>query len=113
MDATNYIAVGTQLLGEPALACPVCGFEYIHPVELECRSPGTAKGCVIINADGVNIDPCPPPEGRGTRITLRFVGECSHAFEYVLHFHKGNTMVFRSMRDLLDDKQAPNTIWRD
>ena len=113
MDAANYITVGTQLLGEPALACPVCGFEYVHPIELECCSPGTAKGHVVINADGISIDPCRPPDGRGTRITLKFWGECGHSFEYVFHFHKGSTMVSRFMLDTPEDEPGLSTIWRD
>ena len=49
MSARDYIPVGTELLGEPALACPVCG-RGVCPSRrgIECRSPGTAKGRVVI-----------------------------------------------------------------
>ncbi len=114
MSARDYIPVGTELLGEPALACPVCGREYIHPVRIECRSPGTAKGRVVISADGIAINPHCPPVHRGTQITLRFVGECGHEFDYVFRFYKGTTLVSRFMRNLPSDRtQCPPTIWRD
>ena len=112
MDTTNYIPVGSQLIGEPVLACPVCGCEYIHPVELECYSPGTAHGRVVINAHGIVIDPCQGPLGRGTCIMLRFQCEESHEFVYVLQFHKGNTTVSRCMKDIRMEDWL-STIWRD
>lgn len=110
----DYIPVGCDMLNEPALACPVCGNQYVHPVGVECRSPGTRNGLVRIDADGVAIDPNQPPVDRGTQITLRFVCEASHRFEYVLHFHKGATLVSRAMGSLpRDAEQWPATIWRD
>jgi len=110
LNLDNYLPV---VIGhdEPVIACPVCGFDYVHPLSVICRSPGTERGEVTIDANGVAIDPHQPPNGRGTRITVSFAGECGHRFQYVLQFHKGQTLVSRSMSD------APNsdfdTIWRN
>ena len=114
MNIDNYIPVGRQLYGTPALACPVCGDENIHPVVFECQSPGTRNGRVTIDSAGITIDPRARHKGRGVRIKLKFAGECGHGFEYVLEFYKGSTMVSRYSRNLpKDDEQSPETIWRD
>jgi len=114
MNYTDYIPVGVETIADPVLACPVCGHGYVHPVGLECRSPGTASGQVTVTADGVAIDPARPPVGRGTQITLRFQCECGHAFAYVLHFHKGMTLVSRCMgHGPRGGDWWPDTIWRD
>jgi hypothetical protein len=114
MNTENYIPVGTEVMGELALACPVCGFEYVHPVGLECHSAGNSAAHVSISADGVAIDPRRGRVGRGTQITLKFICEEGHAFEYTLRFHKGNTLVSRFMTDLPRQlEQWPATIWRD
>jgi hypothetical protein len=114
LNINNYIPVGAELRGEPALACPVCGDQYVHPVELECVSPGTQEGKVTIDAGGIAIDPRHPCEGRGVRITLKFFCEQGHLFEYHLHFSKGSTLVERyaSLSPATADK-AKETIWRD
>ena len=111
----NFIPVGTKISNEPAMACPICGFEYIHPVGIECNSPGTAKGLLRIDSDGVHLDPKQAPIGRGVRITLKFMCEYGHSFEYQLHFHKGQTYVERRMACLPMGRheQWPDTIWRD
>ena len=98
---------------DPVMACPVCGGEHTHPVRLTCRSPGTAKGLVVIDSDGLSIDPRVPPQDRGVSIELTFVCEQSHLFQYRLHFHKGNTFVTRRTRHLLGDvMDRPSVIWR-
>jgi len=114
MNTANYIPVDTKLCSEPALACPMCGSEYVHPVSLECASPGTRHGTVSINANGLAVNPQTGPSGRGTRITLGFLCEQGHVFEYALQFHKGCTLVERSMGPAPSDVMLrPQTIWRD
>ena len=113
MNTTDFIPVGSEMLGEPALRCPVCESQYVHPEAVECRSPGTKHGFVRIDCDGIAMDPRVPPVRRGTQITLAFAGECGHRFEYVFHFHKGATLVARSMRECpRDEKHWPMVIWR-
>lgn len=114
IKAESYIPVDTQSASDPCLACPICGDIFVHPVGVECSSPGRANGHIAIDRRGVAIDPDQPPIGRGVAIRLRFIGECGHAFNYDLQFHKGNTFVTRSMADLPRDVNSwPETIWRD
>ena len=101
-------------LDKPALACPVCGFDYIHPVAVECRSPGQANGHLRIDHRGIHLDPMVPPDGRGVVITLTFLCEDGHLFTYHLRFHKGMTFVERTLADEPREVDLrPRTIWRD
>jgi hypothetical protein len=96
------------------LACPVCGDIMIHPVAIECRSPGTEKGNVRIDSDGIHLDPTKPAIDSGVMITLTFHCECGHVFEYEFHFDHGSTYFKRRMRNLSNDPAYwPNTIWRN
>ena len=114
MTCTQCIPLDSITMGEPVLACPVCGFHCVHPVGLECISPGTRNGHVKIDSKGIHLDPEASPVGRGVMITLRFFGECGHAFNYTFHFHKGSTVFSQDARKLLNIvEQWPNTIWRD
>jgi len=51
MVPKELIPTSCKTTHDPALVCPVCGDEYVHPVRLACRSPGTAKGLVVIDSD--------------------------------------------------------------
>lgn len=103
----------TTAFSEPALVCPECGFEYVHPVAVEC-CPAGPKGFVRIDAKGVHLDPASAPYGRGVDIMLNFFCENGHLFTYRLKFHKGLTFLERTVKDLPEDaKEYPDTIWRD
>ena len=96
------------------MECPVCGELYVHPVSIECRSPGTATGNVRIDGVGLHVTPHGKPAGRGVRIRMAFSCEQGCRFEYEWHFHKGQTYVSRD----LDDTHVPTdpgggVIWRD
>lgn len=110
----QYVPIDSTTMGEPVLACPVCGFYCVHPVALECRSPGTKKGHLKVDSNGIHLDPQLPPVGRGVMIAIRFVGECGHAFNYTFHFHKGSTAFFL---DVIQKAKGvvleADTIWRD
>ena len=108
----NIIPNSKHVFGEHILLCPVCGDHCVHPIAVECRSPGGEKGHVKIDADGIFHDPTQPAIGRGVMITLKFECECSHAFEYELHFHKGSTSIKRRQRSL-PEEHVPATIWRN
>jgi len=97
---------------EPILTCPVCDCYYVHPVGLECRSPGTAKGHVLIDNRGIHLDPEAPPFDRGVKIILHFTCECGHAFDYEFHFSEGNSLV-NCQTSLLSSSSVlrPKTIW--
>ena len=114
MKTYNYNIDFPNLYDRPHLECPECGDDYIHPVGLECRSPGTETGQVTIDSNGIAIDPHARPTGRGVRIVLRFVGECGHEFDYIFYFHKFSTYVSCFMGlESTDDEQCPETIRRD
>ncbi|HDZ21964.1 MAG TPA: hypothetical protein ENH78_11790 [Phycisphaerae bacterium] len=106
------VGIPVQQAGEHTtlLACPVCGGSNIHPVRLDCISPGQRNGCVTIDSNGVAIDPRYPPAGRGVRIELAFSCEDGHEFVYALQFHKGSTEVVSHTRDI---HSSHETIWRD
>lgn len=111
METNEFIPVSMGARS-PLLACPRCGDTAIHPVQIECISPGRATGRVRIDSDGINIDPMHQPVGRGVHISLVFGCENGHAFKYCLHFHKGSTTVDR----IVSDENQHNwwtTIWRD
>ncbi len=98
---------------EPALVCLVCGFEYVHPVAVEC-CPAGPQGLVSIDAKGVHLDPTRAPHGRGVEIRLTFLCEQGHLFSYRLKFHEGLTFLTRQVENLPSNaKDRPETIWRD
>jgi hypothetical protein len=109
---THLIPVTTRLT-EPALACPVCGLEYVHPVGVEC-CPSGPRGHVRIDAQGVHMDPRPGSQGRGVAVTLEFLCENGHLFTYRLAFHEGATFLERILANAPQDADEwPQTIWRD
>lgn len=104
----------TQTANGPALVCPVCGCDCVHLIAVEVFPPGTGRGLLRVNADGIHLDPWPEPEGRGVRTTLVFLCEAGHAFDYVLHFHKGTTYIKRRIGQTYSNlRDVPNSIWRD
>ena len=62
------------------LLCPVCGymFNHMHDVELVPGNDSYEAGW----------------HGRGDLAVISVVGECSHAWELCVGFHKGNLMMF-------------------
>jgi hypothetical protein len=108
----HLIPVTTRMT-EPALACPVCGFEYVHPVGVEC-CPSGPSGHVRIDAQGVHLAPGLAPQGRGVAVTLEFFCENGHLFTYRLAFREGLTFLERTMADVPQDAaEWPRTIWRN
>jgi len=109
----GLITIGPNM-EKPTLACLMCGFDYIHPVAVECRSPGQANGRVRIDSHGVYMDPMVPPDGRGVVVSMTFHCENGHVFTYRLTFHKGMTFVERSMAETPREAGPwPETIWRN
>ena len=114
MAENNPFRVDTENLGQPVLACPVCGCHCVHPVGLECRSPGMRNGILSVNSRGITLDPDYEPSDRGVKITLQFLCESGHRFDYILLFHKGSTLIDLLMSPLaLPVEKHPDAIWRD
>lgn len=93
----------------PALLCPVCGTDYVHPVGVAVLPAGALRAEVTVRADGLHIDRPVAPVGRGVLIRLMFQCESRHAFTYHLHWHKGQTYLSGVSARAKDD--WPNTIW--
>ena len=114
MTANNPIKIDIETFGEPVLACPVCGIYCVHPVGIECHSPGMPNGVLSVSAKGISLDPNPKPVDRGVKIILKFLCECGHEFDYEFRFHKGQTHVKSHISPMkLLQHDFLNTIWRD
>lgn len=103
-------------LGEPCLACPVCGSNYVHPTGIICLPPGgNGRGILKIDAEGVHLNPTVKPNVRGVSISLEFLCERGHTFVYRLEFHKGQTYIHsRTSEDDGEGKDcSAATIWRN
>ena len=74
---------------EPALCCPVCGFDCVHPVEVVVEQ-GQTKTVVTRETTQVEATNRGTMK-RGSLIILRFVCEDGHEFAYQFEFHKGTT----------------------
>jgi len=92
------------------LLCPVCGFEYVHPIGVNVNPAGRGGGMVDITADGVAMTRVLAPDGRGVTVAIRYGCEDGHLFELRFHFHKGNTEV--SLKPVGTGREW-KTIWRD
>ena len=97
-----------------AVPCPVCGWDYVHPVALKAE-PVNGTTVVYINRDGVRAYPTTIAERvRGIRITTSFICEEGHAWDEERAFHKGVTLqAIRRGPDWDDAEMVPNTMWRD
>ena len=73
---------------EPVLACPLCGQVEVHPTSVRCNPAGELPGQV--------------------RIDLFFWCERGHTFAVSFHFHKGRTLVKRTL-DPADPPSKPFT----
>ncbi len=98
---------------ETLVKCPVCGFDYTHPVAVEVY-PFEATKRITIDNTGFDIDSTfQKPGTRGVGISVRFVGECSHAWTQTFQFHKGQTEVKVTRDADIPLGEMPPTIWRD
>lgn len=97
----------------PHLVCPVCGDNYVHPVEIVCLPPGgSGRGVLRVDADGVHLNPAVEPMTRGVVIILRFVCEQGHQFTFGFEFHEGQTYTTATAGQRVDARRI-RTIWRD
>lgn len=95
------------------LLCPVCGFEYIHPISVRIA---TGEYDTIIDQDGQRTVWKPTPETnkaeskRGVRIFIEYVCENGGHHGYLIfQFHKGNTFV---EHEKLPETNEVKTLWR-
>ena len=115
-DAAHTIfPTNANVNDEQHLLCPVCGLDYVHPIGIECWSPGSEKGHVKIDANGIHINTDEAGRGRGVCFTTTFACEAGHLFSFGMQFHKGNTIVERLVNQIstFDPDNDHRTIWRD
>ena len=102
----------------PAVLCPVCGWENVHPVALKAE-PVNGDTVVYINSEGLRTFATNVAERiRGIRITTTFVCEEGHQWDEERAFHKGTTSqkMHRGpdwVDPRVDPELMPTTIWRD
>lgn len=92
------------------LICPVCGFNYVHPVKA-----GIELGHVtaLATEDTVQVSGTDRHKHcRGSVITLTFRCESGHQFQYVLRFEKGHTY-FDLRTGNLDEGDLLSELWRN
>jgi hypothetical protein len=100
---------------ETHLLCPICGFDYVRLVEVEAGPARKAMQKAKINAKGVSTFPggAAGGFGRGNTVTLIFQCENGHEFRRSFLFHKGQTTLECSGREIPDDSDVKQTLWRD
>jgi len=105
------LIVSTEPMGEPCIACPVCGEPWVHIVS--CGVAMNHTQMIAERDDATVIRTTKDSPRRGSRITIKFVGECHHQFTYTFSFHKGNT--FTELLDVADVPHGkfPACLWRD
>lgn len=98
-----------------ALACPKCGCENVHPINVEVNPCGKHGGAASIDAAGLHIDKTTTPVGRGVVIRLMFMCESMDVWTLDFQFHKGATTIdITILPDVPMEKWASlRTIWRD
>ncbi len=94
------------IIPDQGVICPVCEFEYIHPVSVEVNAGGSIT---TVDQLGTRMT-AGKPAGRGVLISLGFTCENGHNFTIALQFHKGATSA--ALVDVGEGEWQP-TIWRD
>ena len=105
------LTVSTATVNEPCQACPVCGYDYVHILEVQTHQDHTH-----VHVHGDECDVTRTTAGspdRGSSVTIRFVGECQHTFSYTWSFHKGNTRITLHDVGQVEMSQWPSCLWRD
>ena len=98
----------------PMVLCPICGWEYVHPVALKVE-PVCGDTIVYINWEGLRTFATAAAERiRGIQITTTFLCEEGHQWDEERAFHKGITsQEMHRGPDWEDPELIPMTIWRD
>jgi hypothetical protein len=89
------------------LACPICGFDYVHITALKCLRQ-TDK--TIITKEGTLVRQS-FNDMRGVKTTIQYFCENGHAGEIIFQFHKG--CVYLVHRILQKEERSHEDIWRD
>ena len=98
--------------GEEILVCPVCGFEYVHPLKVKvaignCVTVVDSNGTRMV--EGETAESIKAVKRRGVRIILEYRCENGHHGNLILQFSKGVTFV---EHETLDSERGGQTLWR-
>ena len=105
------LIISTATLNEPVIACPVCGFDYVHIRDVQVHQN---HNHVHVHGDDCDVTRTTAGSSdRGSSVTVRCVGECRHTFSYTWSFHKGNTRITLHDVGLVEMSQWPSCLWRD
>lgn len=91
-QAVEYPIKAALDVGSAMVKCPVCGFDYAHPVRVEVDPFVTGRKVVVTHGDSAVVDST-GHIGRGVNIRVGFDGECGHSWCLSINFHKGQTDV--------------------
>ena len=83
----EHIIVSENANRKTRLVCPVCGFDYVHPIGITCAPTENTGGTLKVIGDVISWN------GHADVVTLKFFCEDGHHFEYQLQFHKGATLL--------------------
>ena len=86
--------------------CPICNYEYCHPVEIYVNAGGVIT---IINSKGTRITDG-EITGRGVIYGIKYFCESGHSFWEKFQFHKGNTYKEIKIND--STFNSDTVIWR-
>ena len=90
------------------IVCPVCGFEYVHPIGVRVTRE---KEVTEITSKGISIRDATNP-GRGVIIEFEYVCENGHHGAITLTFHKGETYLGHEELQQLEHDEW-ETVWRN
>lgn len=109
MDDTPVRFVLHNNYGEQCgLACPVCGFEYVHIAGVSVYQ---GKTSTVITGERTLVTAIEPDDSRrGSEACLMFTCESGHGFRYKFEFRKGFVLV--DLESCPDMENAPE-LWRD
>lgn len=115
MDETlvDFLSPYARGVGDAArpLCCPVCGFEYNHPIRVVVN-----RGGVVDVIEGWTDAPRrfqTFPTNSGSSIWLEFDGECGHVWALHFQFHEGITLVAEEAHPVGSTAEQPTEFWRD
>ena len=105
------LIISTATLNEPVIACPVCGYDYVHIRDVQVHQN---HNHVHVHGDDCDVTRTTAGSGnRGSSVTIRFFGECEHAFAYTWSFHKGNTRMTLHDVASIGINKFPSCLGRD
>ena len=101
--------------GDYILACPVCGFEYVHLLSVKVA---TGQDLTVVDSEGTRVvrggtvESKKAVENRGARIVIEYWCEEGHRGKLILQFHEGIVFVEHEPLDPLNVRGLRD-IWRD